>query len=102
MNTSVIGFPRVGLYRELKFSTEKYFKGEISFEELSSVAHELKLSNWKKIKNAGITFIPSNDFSFYDTTLDAAVCFNIVPKRYKELGLNDIDTYFAQARGYQG
>ena len=26
----------------------------------------------------------------------------IVPKRYKELGLSELDTYFAMARGYQG
>lgn len=102
MNTSVIGFPRVGLYRELKFSTEKYFKGEISYDELKEVAHKLKISNWKKMKEAGIGYIPSNDFSFYDTTLDTASFFNIVPKRYKDLGLSEIDTYFAQARGYQG
>ena len=27
---------------------------------------------------------------------------NIIPKRYKELDLSKIDTYFAMARGYQG
>ena len=102
MKTNVIGFPRVGLYRELKFSTEKYFKKEISYEELEECAHKLKVSNWKIMKESGIDFIPSNDFSFYDTTLDTAVAFNIIPKRYKDLGLNFIDTYFAQARGYQG
>ena len=34
MKTSVIGFPRVGKNRELKFATEKYFKGEIGEAEL--------------------------------------------------------------------
>ncbi len=29
MKTSVIGFPRVGTLRELKFATEKFFRGEI-------------------------------------------------------------------------
>lgn len=53
-------------------------------------------------KNAGIDFISSNDFSFYDTVLDTAVLLNIIPKRYKELDLSEIDTYFAMARGYQG
>lgn len=28
--------------------------------------------------------------------------FNIIPKRYKTLGLSEQDTYFAMARGYQG
>ena len=43
----------------------------------------------------------ANDFSFYDTVLDI-VLLNIIPKRYKELDLSEIDTYFAMARGYQG
>ncbi|MBQ3899832.1 MAG: hypothetical protein II741_08350, partial [Lachnospiraceae bacterium] len=29
MLTSVIGFPRIGANRELKFALEKYFRGEI-------------------------------------------------------------------------
>ena len=29
MQTSVIGFPRIGTLRELKFASEKYFKKEI-------------------------------------------------------------------------
>ncbi|MBO4638014.1 MAG: 5-methyltetrahydropteroyltriglutamate--homocysteine S-methyltransferase, partial [Clostridiales bacterium] len=46
--------------------------------------------------------IPVNDFSFYDNMLDTAFLFNVIPQRYKDLGLSDIDTYFAAARGYQG
>ena len=95
METSIIGFPRVGLYRELKFETEKYFKGETSFDNLCDLSSKLKLSNWNLMKENGIKYIPSNDFSFYDTTLDTMVLFNIVPKRYKNLGLNEIDTYFS-------
>ena len=34
--------------------------------------------------------------------LDTVVLFNLIPKRYKELNLSDLDTYFAMARGYQG
>ena len=49
-----------------------------------------------------IDFIPSNDFSFYDTLLDTAAALGIVPRRYKELNLSGLDTYFAMARGYQG
>ena len=46
--------------------------------------------------------MPSNDFSFYDNTLDAAVLLGAVPARYAALGLSPLDTYFAMARGYQG
>ena len=34
MQTSVIGFPRIGTLRELKFASEKYFKKEIEAGEL--------------------------------------------------------------------
>ena len=30
MKTAVIGFPRIGALRELKFSSEKYFRNEIT------------------------------------------------------------------------
>ncbi len=102
MKTSVIGFPRIGTVRELKFASEKYFRKEISEEQLKETAKGLRKTHWNMQKNAGIDFISSNDFSFYDTVLDTAVLLNIIPKRYKELDLSEIDTYFAMARGYQG
>ncbi len=102
MQTSVVGYPRIGANRELKFASEKYFKGEISENDLFAVAKTLRLSHIRSQKEAGVDFIPSNDFSFYDGLLDTAVLCGIVPKRYRQLGLSDIDTYFAMARGYQG
>ncbi|MCR4989770.1 MAG: 5-methyltetrahydropteroyltriglutamate--homocysteine S-methyltransferase [Lachnospiraceae bacterium] len=102
MKTAVIGFPRIGKNRELKFASEKYFKGESSKEELFAEAKAQRSYSLKVQKEAGIDLISSNDFSFYDGMLDTAVLFNVIPKRYKDLGLSDIDTYFAMARGYQG
>ena len=95
MKTSVIGFPRVGKLRELKFVTEKFFRGEADVAELEKTGKEIRLEQWKWQKDSRIDFIPSGDFSFYDTILDAAVLFNIIPKRYKTLGLSEQDTYFA-------
>lgn len=102
MQTSVIGFPRIGTLRELKFAAEKYFKQEIDQAELLETAKELRKTHWQTQKNAGIDFISCNDFSFYDTLLDTAQLLNIVPKRYKDLKLSELDTYFSMARGYQG
>ena len=98
----VTGFPRIGKKRELKFAIESYFKGELAAEELEKTAASLREYGWKKQQAAGITFIPSNDFSFYDNVLDTAFTFGIVPERYKALSLNELDTYFAAAHGYQG
>lgn len=102
MQTSVIGFPRIGTLRELKFASEKYFRKEIEAEELQQIAETLRKTHWRIQKEAGIDYISSNDFSFYDMTLDTAVLLNIIPKRHKELELSGLDTYFAMARGYQG
>ena len=102
MYTSVIGFPRIGTLRELKFTLEKYFRKEIEAEELLKTAQELRKTHWNTQKKAGIDYIPSNDFSFYDITLDTAALLGIIPKRYLNLNLSELDTYFAMARGYQG
>ena len=102
MKTSVIGYPRVGSLRELKFASEKYFRGEIGAEELQATAKALRAAHIDVQMKNGIDFIPCNDFSFYDTVLDTAFLLGAVPARYKQLGLSALDTYFAMARGYQG
>lgn len=102
MKTSVIGFPRVGTLRELKFASEKYFRHEITAQELTDTAAALRHRHWMTQVTAGIDFIPCNDFSFYDIVLDTAVLLGIVPKRYRELNISKLDIYFAMARGYQG
>ncbi|MGM9982156.1 MAG: 5-methyltetrahydropteroyltriglutamate--homocysteine S-methyltransferase [Limosilactobacillus sp.] len=100
--TTIIGFPRIGEKRELKFATEKYFKNKISQAELQKTARELRKHNWELLARAGIDGIPSNDFSYYDQTLDAAFLFNLVPQNVQALPFSPLDKYFALARGYQG
>ena len=102
MNSAVIGFPRVGKLRELKFASEKYFRGEISKTQLTETAKKIKAENWKCQKEQGIKYISSNDFSYYDGMLDTAVLLGVVPECYKNLNQDALDTYFAMARGYQG
>lgn len=101
MKSSVIGFPRIGKNRELKFATEKYFRKEITKEALFDIAKEIRKENLLCQKATGIDYISVNDFSFYDNFLDLAFSFNVIPKRFKELSLNKIDTYFAMARGFE-
>lgn len=102
MKTSVIGYPRVGASRELKFASEKYFRKEISADALFLAAAELRKTHWQTQSERGIDYISCNDFSFYDSMLDTAVLLNAVPARYRAMNLSPIDTYFAMARGYQG
>lgn len=100
--TTVVGFPRIGAERELKFWTEDYFRGKISFTQLTQNAAELRKRHWLLQRGAGLDLIPSNDFSFYDGMLDTAFLLGAVPRRCTELGLEGPEAYFAAARGYQG
>ena len=102
MKTAVVGYPRIGTLRELKFALEKYFRKEISADELTQTAKELRKTHWLIQKEAGIDYITSNDFSYYDIVLDTAFLLNIIPERYKELEVSELDKYLAMARGYQG
>ncbi|GBU23363.1 5-methyltetrahydropteroyltriglutamate--homocysteine methyltransferase [Fibrobacteres bacterium R8-0-B4] len=103
LNTSIIGYPRIGGNRELKFWTENYFKGKdgMTADALLANVKQLRSAQWKKQKECGIGFIPSGDFSFYDGVLDTAALLGAVPKRYRELGLGELDTCFAMAKGCQ-
>ena len=124
-----LGFPRIGIKRELKKATEAYWKGEIDYAALRKVGADLRARHWQLQKDVGIDVIPSNDFSFYDQMLDAAAMVGAVPPRFRsarvgirvasthqtasayavmanvaELSANDassvdFDTYFAMARG---
>ncbi|WP_434638292.1 5-methyltetrahydropteroyltriglutamate--homocysteine S-methyltransferase [Sulfurimonas sp. NW7] len=96
-NTYVVGFPRIGEQRELKFALESYWAKKSSFSEVEKVAKTLKQRHWNYQKNAGIEYISTNDFSFYDNMLDMAVTLNAVPKRFTHL--QGEERYFAMARG---
>jgi 5-methyltetrahydropteroyltriglutamate--homocysteine methyltransferase len=100
--SNISGFPRIGRNRELKFATEGYWRGETSADQLAKTAKQIRTENWKLMQDAGTDLIPSNDFSYYDQTLDTIALVGAVPERYgHDGGLIDLDTYFAMARGRQ-
>jgi 5-methyltetrahydropteroyltriglutamate--homocysteine methyltransferase len=100
-----LGFPRIGRNRELKKATEAYWAGETDVARLGETARELRLQNWREQADAGLSVIPSNDFSFYDQVLDTTAMLGAVPPRFGPDpvtgvgGTVDLDTYFAMARG---
>ena len=96
-NSYILGFPRIGEQRELKKSLENYWSGKSSFGEVQKVASDLKKRHWSYQKDAGIEYISSNDFSFYDNMLDTSILFSVIPERFK--GLENEELYFAMARG---
>ncbi|MEX0993994.1 MAG: hypothetical protein WD599_00610, partial [Balneolaceae bacterium] len=109
MLTHNLGYPRIGSERQLKKVIESYWKGDINESELVQSAETLRMTQWKKQKEAGIDLAPSNDFSLYDQVLDTAMLVGAVPERFRELFHREddesqsypINTYFAMARGLQ-
>ena len=98
-----LGFPRMGVQRELKFALEGYWNGKRTEEELLGVARNLRATHWEMQQEAGIATPPSNDFSLYDHVLDVAVMLGAVPRRFcHEGGPVALTTYFAMARGSAG
>jgi len=95
--TYVIGYPRIGEQRELKFALESFWQKRIDEEELERVARRLKKRHWDYQRQAGIDYISSNDFSYYDQMLDTIQMLGCWPKEYGDLV--GLDRYFAMARG---
>jgi 5-methyltetrahydropteroyltriglutamate--homocysteine methyltransferase len=101
-----LGYPRMGSHRQLKKACEQYWTGSISSSELFLVARKIKEENWQLQINSGIDLIPCNDFSLYDQVLDMTLTLGAIPQRYTQvLSTNEnnqeLDLYFAMARGYQ-
>nr|KAJ0220670.1 hypothetical protein LSAT_V11C200087820 [Lactuca sativa] len=100
MASHIVGYPRMGPKRELKFALESFWDGKSSAEDLQKVAADLRSSIWKQMSGVGIKYIPSNTFSYYDQVLDTTAMLGAVPSRYNwnggEIGF---DTYFSMARG---
>jgi 5-methyltetrahydropteroyltriglutamate--homocysteine methyltransferase len=100
--TGSLGFPRIGPHRELKISLERFWSGDSTAQALLNDAQALRAAAWARQHGAGVTHIPSNDFSLYDHVLDTSAMVGAVPKIYGWTGGDiPLDTYFAMARGTQ-
>ncbi len=93
-----LGFPRIGLNRELKKALEAYWKGDSTADALHQTAAELRARHWALQSHAGIDIIPSNDFSLYDHVLDTSVLVGAIPPRFADI-TDPNERYFAMARG---
>ena len=100
MSSHIVGYPRIGPKRELKFALESFWDGKTNVDDLQNVAANLRKSIWKHMAHAGIKYIPSNTFSYYDQMLDTTAMLGAVPSRYGwESGEIGFDVYFSMARG---
>src|ERR1700735_4751028 len=108
VQSAVLGFPRMGVLRDLKKATEAYWGGKISQEDLIAEGKRLRLAHWKIQKDAGVDIIPSNDFALYDQVLTHIQDFGVsLPARIEECKLlTDLPTgrtlkiYHRRTRSY--
>ncbi|AHK19482.1 5-methyltetrahydropteroyltriglutamate--homocysteine methyltransferase [Yersinia similis] len=95
-----LGFPRVGLKRELKKAQESYWAGNSTQEELLNVGRELRARHWQQQQQAGVDLVPVGDFAWYDHVLTTSLLLGNVPERHQNAdGSIDIDTLFRIGRG---
>lgn len=100
IHNHTLGFPRIGLRRELKKAQESYWAGSISRAELLATGRELRSRHWEQQKQAGIELIPVGDFAWYDHVLTTSLLLGNVPVRHQNQdGSVDIDTLFRIGRG---
>ena len=100
IQTHILGYPRIGIKRELKFAEESYWKGEIAQTEFLAKAQAVEAANWQAQVDAGLSLITVGDFVFYDSILTHAVRLGIIPTRFAEAAqLNHVDQQFYLARG---
>ncbi|MFC3396874.1 5-methyltetrahydropteroyltriglutamate--homocysteine S-methyltransferase [Brenneria rubrifaciens] len=95
-----LGFPRVGLRRELKKAQESYWAGNATQEQLLTAGRELRARHWQQQKDAGVDLLPVGDFAWYDHVLTTSLLLGNVPARHQNAdGSVDLDTLFRIGRG---
>jgi 5-methyltetrahydropteroyltriglutamate--homocysteine methyltransferase len=98
--STIHGYPRIGPRRELKAATEGYWDGRVPAGTLLATAADLRRQTWTLLRDAGLDQVPSNHFSLYDQVLDTIALVGAVPDRFRSRdGGDELDTYFAMARG---
>jgi 5-methyltetrahydropteroyltriglutamate--homocysteine methyltransferase len=97
VSTHVLGFPRIGAKRELKFALESFWKGATTRNELLGVGCDLRQRHWAA--QSPLDMVAVGDFSFYDQVLDMSFTLQHLPARVAGLGGDKLDNYFRVARG---
>ena len=104
IHTHVLGFPRVGAERELKFALERHWRGDATAAELEHVGRTLRARHWALQRDAGLDLVSVGDFAFYDQTANHIQLFGCEPARFGfdapgAATTTPLQRYFTMARG---
>lgn len=99
--THNLGFPRIGVKRELKKALEAYWAGQSNEHELTQTGKQLRERHWALQHAAGNALVTVGDFAWYDHILEWSTTLGVVPARFKHPrnAPVDLDTLFRMARG---
>jgi 5-methyltetrahydropteroyltriglutamate--homocysteine methyltransferase len=97
--TAVLGFPRIGPERELKFALEDFWRGQMPVQLLTETATRLRTRNLTTAQNAGIDVVPVGDFAYYDHVLDAAELVGVIAARHGGAEASGLKDHFVAACG---
>jgi len=98
--THILGFPRIGAHRELKFAQESFWRGESHEAELLAVAKALRQRHWNLQRSAKLDFVSVGDFAYYDQMLNLSALLGALPQRFEfEPAKLTLTQYYELARG---
>lgn len=96
----LLGYPRIGARRELKFALESFWRGASTIEALEATAAHLRRTHWQRQLDAGVDMLPCGDFALYDHVLEHALTLGAWPSRFGPQPRQiDASVTFALARG---
>ena len=95
----VLGVPRIGPNRELKFAQEAYWRGDIDAAALQAVASGIRQASWQRQQAAGMDVVTVGDFALYDQMLNHVALLGCAPARFGFGGVIGLPEYFQLARG---
>jgi 5-methyltetrahydropteroyltriglutamate--homocysteine methyltransferase len=100
IKTHILGYPRIGAQRELKFALERHWRGEIDGQALEAVAADLRARHWDEQRAAGLDLVSVGDFALYDQVADHVLLFGCAPARFGFTGTETpLQQLFTLARG---
>ncbi len=100
IRTHILGYPRIGAQRELKFALERHWRGEIDAAALEATGRELRQRHWAQQRLAGLEFVTAGDFAYYDHVAHHIQMLGCEPARFGFSGDEpELARYFTMARG---
>ncbi len=96
----ILGFPRIGAQRELKFAMEAFWKGNLPEAGLLAAGRDVRRRQWDVQRAAGLDYVTVGDFAWYDHVLTTLAHLGCLPARFGfDASALTLPQYFALARG---